>query len=100
MGFFEKILRGVAGSHGGGHHGRDSSGHHGWGNSYPSNSAPPPIALPVAPHARSAAQRPTLGGRYCAQCGTALVPSNCVDCNANLSPGTKFCPNCGKAQQF
>ena len=59
----------------------------------------PPIALPVAPHARSAAQRPTLGGRYCAQCGTALVPSNCVDCNANLAPGTKFCPNCGKAQQ-
>ena len=40
MGFFEKLLRGVAGSHGGGHHGRDSSGHHGWGNSYPSNSAP------------------------------------------------------------
>ena len=35
MGFFEKLLRGVAGSHGGGHHGRDSSGHHGWGNSYP-----------------------------------------------------------------
>lgn len=61
MGFFEKLLRGVAGSHGGGHHGRDSSGHHGWGNSYPSNSAPPPIALPVAPHARSAALRPTLG---------------------------------------
>ena len=100
MGFFEKLLRGVAGSYGGDHHGRDrNSGHHGWGNSYPSNSALPTNSTTGGRPCPKCGSATNLGGRYCTQCGAALVPGNCVDCNANLAPGTKFCPNCGKAQQ-
>ncbi|RIX44653.1 MAG: zinc ribbon domain-containing protein [Rhodocyclales bacterium GT-UBC] len=99
MGFFEKLLRGAASSHGGGHHGRDRTSHHGWGNSYPSNSAPPTHSTTGGPSCPKCGFATNPGGRYCAQCGTALVPGNCVDCNANLAPGTKFCPNCGKSQQ-
>ena len=61
MGFFEKLLRGVAGSHGGDHHGRErNSGHHGWGNRYPSNSAPPTNSA--------------TGGPPCPKCGSATNP--------------------------
>lgn len=35
MGFFEKLLRGMAGGHHGGQQRNYSGGHHGWGHGYP-----------------------------------------------------------------
>jgi RNA polymerase subunit RPABC4/transcription elongation factor Spt4 len=99
MGFIEKLLRGAASSHGGGHHGRDRTSHHGRGNSYPSNLAPANNGAVGSQGCPKCGSMTHSGERYCSQCGTALTPRNCADCNANITPGTKFCPNCGKAQQ-
>ncbi|MFL5320316.1 MAG: SPFH domain-containing protein [Myxococcaceae bacterium] len=38
-------------------------------------------------------------GKFCANCGNALPvagPKKCVDCGTDLTPGAKFCGNCGK----
>ena len=37
----------------------------------------------------------TGGGRFCAECGTALGGASCAECRATLSPGAKFCHRCG-----
>ena len=39
------------------------------------------------------------GGKFCADCGTALVPQRkfCSSCGTELSGGAKFCANCGTA---
>ncbi len=36
-------------------------------------------------------------GNFCAECGTAMGPRQCVKCQATLSPGAKFCHRCGHA---
>lgn len=96
MGMFEKLLRGVAGSHGGGHH---RSGHHGGGHGYV--NAPSPMPPQVAGGGLScskcgAAASP--GGRFCSQCGAGLIPAQCSGCSTTLALGTSFCSNCGKAR--
>lgn len=35
-------------------------------------------------------------GRFCASCGASLEASVCAGCNSPLSPGARFCHNCGK----
>ncbi|MBL8450179.1 MAG: zinc ribbon domain-containing protein [Elusimicrobia bacterium] len=100
MGFFEKLLRGMAGGHHGGHHGNAPGGHHGWGHGYPSNPGQPYGG--VSAGGASCPKCGTIadpGARFCAQCGATLLPGTCAACNASLAPGMKFCPNCGKAQQ-
>jgi membrane protease subunit (stomatin/prohibitin family) len=39
------------------------------------------------------------GSKFCASCGTALVPKivHCTQCGATATPGAKFCGNCGTA---
>lgn len=36
----------------------------------------------------------TPGAKFCSQCGTK-VETGCVSCKAELPPGAKFCPECG-----
>jgi hypothetical protein len=35
-------------------------------------------------------------GRFCANCGAALMPLTCAGCGATMSPGARFCHECGK----
>lgn len=37
------------------------------------------------------------GGRYCPECGTALVTERCKACDAELPAGARFCTNCGES---
>lgn len=94
MGIFEKLLRGMAGSHHGGYRG----GHHGGRHGYPSNTGQPYEGAPAGgPPCPKCGIVVGSGARYCPQCGTSLVPGTCAACNATLTVGAKFCPNCGKA---
>lgn len=34
--------------------------------------------------------------RYCPYCGTAIVDATCEGCGADLEPGWRFCPACGR----
>jgi Zn-dependent protease len=36
-------------------------------------------------------------GRFCDNCGAALPRPSCPSCGASLTPGNKFCPECGGA---
>jgi hypothetical protein len=36
-----------------------------------------------------------ISGRFCSQCGAATAVQACRGCNANLSPGARFCHRCG-----
>ena len=38
-----------------------------------------------------------VSGRFCSECGTPVGPIRCVACEAELSPGAKFCHRCGAA---
>jgi len=35
-------------------------------------------------------------GRFCSNCGASLKPASCTDCGTELTPGARFCQNCGK----
>jgi hypothetical protein len=35
-------------------------------------------------------------GKFCGECGTALDAGRCTSCNAKLTPGARFCTQCGK----
>jgi hypothetical protein len=37
----------------------------------------------------------TAKGRFCEHCGNKLEASGCAECGRPLSPGAKFCPQCG-----
>jgi len=39
------------------------------------------------------------GGKFCAECGTALAQSKkfCTGCGGELAGAAKFCANCGTA---
>ena len=34
-------------------------------------------------------------GKFCGECGTALDAGRCTSCNAKLTPGARFCTQCG-----
>jgi hypothetical protein len=34
-------------------------------------------------------------GKFCPECGTALEGARCASCNAKLTPGARFCTQCG-----
>lgn len=36
-------------------------------------------------------------GHFCSSCGTPLEATTCAGCNATVSPGARFCHNCGLA---
>jgi Double zinc ribbon len=36
-------------------------------------------------------------GRFCSNCGTPLDGAKCTSCRATLSPGARFCTQCGEA---
>ena len=36
-------------------------------------------------------------GRFCTQCGAVVREANCVSCGVALTPGSKFCHECGTA---
>lgn len=36
-------------------------------------------------------------GKFCAECGAALQGVSCASCQAPLTPGARFCHNCGAA---
>lgn len=35
-------------------------------------------------------------GRFCSNCGASFEPLTCASCGATLSPGARFCHNCGQ----
>jgi hypothetical protein len=35
-------------------------------------------------------------GKFCQECGAALEAGRCVSCNAKLTPGARYCTQCGK----
>ncbi len=36
-------------------------------------------------------------GKFCPECGTALEGARCASCKSKLTPGARFCTQCGKA---
>jgi hypothetical protein len=36
-------------------------------------------------------------GRFCSSCGASLESATCASCGATLSPGARFCHECGRA---
>jgi hypothetical protein len=36
-------------------------------------------------------------GKYCAECGSALLGATCASCGALMTPGARFCHQCGAA---
>ena len=50
--------------------------------------------LPVAPTICAACSTPGTG-RFCSSCGASLEPTVCAGCAAPLTPGSRFCHNCG-----
>ena len=40
-----------------------------------------------------------ISGRFCAQCGASADPGLCPACHSQLSPGARFCHQCGAAVQ-
>ncbi|MBI4850584.1 MAG: SPFH domain-containing protein [Acidobacteria bacterium] len=69
-------------------------------NHYPPqpNQQQPPVqqVAPVATIACPKCQSPNAqGAKFCAECGTSLLPKACSRCNQPLNPGAKFCSECG-----
>lgn len=103
MGFFEKLLRGMAGGHHGKHYGGGYSdgtarNHHGWGNNFPANPIPQTgVGMGVTKACAQCGVQVPSDARFCSQCGESLGPGRCTGCNSELIAGMKFCPECGKA---
>ena len=36
-------------------------------------------------------------GKFCSNCGASLEPITCPGCNSTITPGARFCHNCGRA---
>lgn len=94
MGFFNKLF---SGHHGGGrgHHGghyRDSDHNRSYGNGY---NTPRPANL-VACAICGCANQP--GARFCQQCGTSMVATQCTKCSTVIAPSARFCGSCGQAR--
>lgn len=100
MGFLENLLRGMAGGHHGKHSGSGHSDgygreHHDWGNNYRGPTVPTQDIEETKACPKCAATS-KVQARFCAQCGTAFPVNRCSTCNADVVPGMKFCPACGK----
>jgi len=55
----------------------------------------PPTGTTSPASALCAACGATITGRFCAQCGAAAQTGACATCRSPLSPGARFCHNCG-----
>ena len=53
---------------------------------------PTPLAAIPCPSCGAAA-----AGRFCTQCGAVVREANCTACGVALTPGSKFCHECGTA---
>lgn len=58
----------------------------------PPPQAPPPTAMMHCPKCQMAIPS---GSKFCAECGTSLLPKTCAKCHITLSPTAKFCAECG-----
>lgn len=104
MGFFERLLKGGMGGHGGGHHGGSRShggGHGGHGSGYypPAPAAPSQGGAPAGVGGLVCAKCGTQGlpgARFCSGCGGQLMATSCQSCETALTPGARFCNQCGK----
>ncbi len=56
------------------------------------------VSAPAAPSCPSCKAPLTPGARYCSQCGTEAAPpmAGCPGCGAVAAPGDRFCANCGR----
>jgi hypothetical protein len=58
-----------------------------------------PVMSSSAPEQSSAIPCPACGapahGRFCTACGAVVREANCAACGASLTPGSKFCHECG-----
>src|SRR6185503_13084095 len=56
---------------------------------------------PPKPSASATIPCPSCGaaaaGRFCTQCGAVVREANCTACGVALTPGSKFCHECGTA---
>jgi len=53
---------------------------------------------PSAPELVCASCGNSASGRFCSNCGASLESMVCAGCGETLSPGARFCPNCGRPQ--
>ena len=53
---------------------------------------------PLAPTVVCASCGNPASGRFCSTCGATLESLECAGCGEKLSPGARFCHNCGRAQ--
>jgi len=101
MGFFEKLLREMAGGRSLGLlsgiiWGAIIAGGHG----YLPHSGQPSAKVPAIAHrALSAVACPIQGRVSVSRRGTSLLPATCANRNASLAPCVKFSSSCGRAQQ-
>lgn len=94
MGLFDKLF---SGHHGGGrgHHGgnyRDSDHNRGYGDG---SNIQRPANLIACPSCGGANQP---GARFCQQCGTSMVATQCAKCSTVLAPNARFCGSCGQGR--
>lgn len=54
------------------------------------------MTQPTAPDGVCAACGHHASGRFCSNCGASLEPAACTACGSAVSPGARFCHNCGK----
>lgn len=101
MGFWERLMRGGLGGHGGGHHGGSRShGHGGHGGGYPPG---PPMHQQGGQAPAQAGMncgqcntRNAAGAKFCSGCGGQLMATTCQGCGTPLAPGARYCNQCGK----
>lgn len=102
MGFWERLMRGGMGGHGGGHHGGSRShGHGGHGGGYYPPSPPAHQQGGQAPaqagvNCGQCNMQNATGAKFCSGCGGQLMAASCQGCGTPLAPGARFCNQCGK----
>lgn len=96
MGLFKDLL-GMAM----GHHGNGGGGYYNKRGRYQRNDFPldydnqPSNTATIACFKCQASH--DVNARFCQQCGTSLVGTECTGCGAKLTATTKFCSQCGKS---
>ncbi|HAT1770899.1 TPA: zinc ribbon domain-containing protein [Legionella pneumophila] len=76
-----------------GHHGGYRNSHHGQRNDYREDSANVSRGKMNCPRCQTSL---TPGMRFCNECGSSLESALCI-CGAVIAIGAKFCGQCGKS---
>ncbi|HEN5573915.1 TPA: zinc ribbon domain-containing protein [Legionella pneumophila] len=77
----------------GGHHGRNRNSHHSQKNQQGNYSTTFPTSGMNCPRCKVSL---TPGARFCSQCGSGLENTLCT-CGATVAAGAKFCGQCGSS---